>query len=201
MYIYGLFACICTNGFYFNTNTGLCQLVQLVGSTCSYDYQCVSNAICLASSTSSTSVCVCDSQYYNNGGYCSYKTQTFGTSCTIIDQCNLIQNNLRCINSVCKCDTTLETWDSVLSKCVPLSRYGSTCANVSNCLTGYNFVCQAPLAGGTRLACLCPSTMYYNVVTGSCTVSSLYNVQCSSRLECSNPNLMICATSGGVTKR
>ena len=80
--------------------------------------------------------------------------------------------------------------------------YAQTCITIANCISGYNFICTTPLAGGTRLACLCPSTMYYDIITATCKNTSSYGAQCNSRLECSNPNLMICASyNGGVTKR
>ena len=59
LYVYSLYSCLCNGGYYFNTNTGACELLSFVGSTCTHDYECVANAVCTTTSSSSTTICVC----------------------------------------------------------------------------------------------------------------------------------------------
>ena len=186
---------------WFNVNTGVCESTQLAGVQCSSDYECVNFAYCSYTlSSPNKKVCICDTMYYQHPNGQCYVKQGFNTSCSVIDQCNLNQYNLRCINSSCKCDLTTETWDTFYLKCVPLKTYGQTCSSSTDCINGFS--CAYPPAGGSRKACVCSSSKYFDWASGTCQTTKAYNTICNSRTECNNQDTMVCmTTNGGVTKR
>jgi hypothetical protein len=193
--------CECNNLYWFNTNTGVCEAKKYAGVICTYNYECVNQAYCTYTSSSPlVKVCICDTTYYAHpNGQCNVKSG-YTSGCTVIDQCNLNQNNLRCISGTCKCDLTAEVWDTFYQKCVPLKTYGQTCSSSPDCISG--FTCAYPPAGSTRKACICSSSQYFDWVSGTCQTTKTYNSICYSRAECNNQDTMVCmATNGGVTKR
>jgi hypothetical protein len=186
---------------WYNTNTGVCETTKLAGVQCTADYECVNFAYCTYTVSSPTKkVCVCDTKYYQHpNGWC-YVKYGYTSGCSFIDQCNLNQNNLRCISGTCRCDLSAEVWDTFYQKCVPLKTYGQTCSSSTDCISG--FTCAYPPAGNTRKACICSSSQYFDWVSGTCQTTKAYNSICYSRAECNNQDTMVCmATSGGTTKR
>ena len=208
--------CICGTMWYnyywwwYNPTTGLCEYKSYAGSPCTYDRQCVDFAYCTYTAASpNQKICVCDSMYYRgSNNQCNQKITSlnggygWGT-CSYIDQCNLNENNLRCINGICQCDLISEYWDTYFEKCMPLKTYGQTCGlsvASSNCISGFS--CLTPNAGGARKACLCTTSQYFDWVSGTCQTLKTYNAICNSRFECSNQVTMVClGTNGGATKR
>jgi len=198
--------CLCSGSYWFNTDKGACEPRKAPGSTCSVDWECINYAYC----EKATGSCVCDSAYYYSGGACNIKTITTNSNpswigCSLIDQCNWMQHNLRCFSSRCNCDLNLEYWDTLVYYCSPKKRYGQTCIATSDCIetTIFGLQClSTTIASGTRKACLCPSTQYFDVVTGICSTKKVYNSQCDKRSECADAEAMVCVTQGsGVTKR
>jgi len=191
--------CLCSNS-WFNTNTGTCDAKKTIGVSCSTDYECISGAYC--SQVSKT--CACDTVYFFSGGSCITK-YILNWGCNLVDQCNIAQFNLRCIGGSCKCDPNVEYWDSVAANCFPRKKYGQTCSATTDCIdtSTYGLQCLTlTSAGVTRKACQCPSAQYFELKTGICTAKKSYNVECSSRNECSNVDTMVCESqSGSVTKR
>ena len=198
----------CSGSYWYNPNTGQCELMSYVGQACSYEGQCTDYSYCqYSSSSASQKTCICDSGYYTSTSQtCIQKIQlNWGCSSTINNYCNLNQMNLRCFSGTCNCDTNTEYWDPYYLKCLPLRTYGQTCGVGS--LSSYTcqsiFQCTYP-SGGTsnRKACLCNSGYYFDQSTGTCQLTVGYNSICYNRFMCSNQVTMACiTTNGGTTKR
>lgn len=197
----GFSRCLCSSGYWYNSANGVCEQQKPAGASCTVDFECVSGAYCAKLSTGAN-ICACDSKLYNYNGQCNFKYQGYMTSCSLIDQCNLNQNNLRCISGSCRCDSTSEYWDAYALKCSLLKTYGQTCITASDCISSLTCTYPAAAIGGNRKACICPSGLYFDWITGTCLASKSYNSICNARAECVNPDTMVCSTqNGGTTKR
>lgn len=113
------------NNFYFNPLTGSCVYRTTQTGACSTASTCMFWAYCGQNTGDTYSKCYCDPllYYYDNANlYCRVRQSTYQSSCTIIDQCDLYTNNLRCFNGLCDCDPTFEIWNSNYTQCLNLYR-------------------------------------------------------------------------------
>ena len=171
------------NGYGESCLSNQCQDTQLL--------QCISGK-CQCTATSSwniqTQKCVAlklESRFH--GSYCKQG----------YTQC---QNNTKCINSICQCDTSTYYWTG--SSCVLKLYYNSACSvslsvvskncvsdiECNQCLTSSFLTCDSVLN-----KCLCSSSIYYyDSSLAKCSPFKTYYTSCTSSLECDSSVGLFC---------
>lgn len=138
-----LVTCQCAPDHYFDSTEYRCVRDQFIGQTCTYGYQCITNANCSSVSPFSNQ-CECISGYYYDTTQAICTTQlTYSTTCTSTYAC---VNNLVCIddpttNGVldykCLCLST-QYYITTNQTCVSLATFNEACSTTGrNCETRY----------------------------------------------------------------
>jgi hypothetical protein len=184
------FTCQCSSVNYWNGT--LCVPRLYPGQTCSSSMQCINSSSC------SSFICVCNSNYYYSTltGQCVPQL-AYATVCTLGNyQC---LNNTFCYDllsppAACTCDAAYYYYDG--TRCVVYATYGETCAAA---IYGpyCDFVSRSLVCIGTT--CTCSLANYYNgskcvpyrLVGFSCTASS----QCVTNAYCSSSQTCLCLTT------
>jgi hypothetical protein len=182
--------CQCLTTQYYNATSSSCTTGATNGSACSSSSGLYCNTADGLYCSSSTSTCVCSTNYYWNGTECLQSKYLYNT-CTATNQCPA---NGACTGNICKCTATTY-YNSTLNSCVTYSTYGQTCvANVfvtSECSSTQNLVCSSTTSG----LCQCSSSAYYNATGSTCSTKSNSGATCTSSSTCNDLLGLVCNSS------
>jgi hypothetical protein len=178
-----------SNIFLFRSYFSLNQLP--INSTCSFDYQCITNLSLSCSSTTSPSSCQCSDRYFYNTTKCTPKF-LYGSPCTSSLQCDSTLS-LTCNSTanVCTCNESSYIWDG--TNCDVRRTIGGSCTSDAQCLSYQNLTC--PTTGIWNGTCACPTNFYWNTAISSCTLKKLWNQTCATSYECYDGGYLSCQPS------
>ena len=155
---YPLPRCDCSDYYFFDLATNLCQPLSDRNSTCSDSCECMAPYRCVSG--------ICDCYYfYSSLNQTCVDFLTFGDQCSSTAQCAATPNALlSCITGTCACNAS-GYWDG--SQCQFTNNFRATCTTDSNCFSG--LVCRSIACLGSTKRCSCPDKKVYSALYGNCT--------------------------------
>lgn len=163
-----------------------------INSTCSFDYQCLTNLSLSCSSTTTPPSCQCANNYWYNLTKCTPKF-LYGSSCNNSLQCDstlLLTCNTTA--QICTCNQTEYVWDG--TQCVIRRTIGGACTSDSQCLVRQNLTCAT--SGVWNNTCACPTNYYWNTTSSLCELKKLWNSTCVTSYECYDGGYLSCQPNG-----
>lgn len=169
------YICQCLTTQYYNSSSGSCTTYATISASCNSASGLYCNTGAGLYCNSTTSTCVCTTNYYWNGTKCVQSLNLYDP-CTASAQC---PTNALCTLGVCKCSATTY-YNSTINTCVTYSSYNQQCiANVfvtSECSSTPGLTCSSTTSG----VCQCSSTNYWNFISGTCVAKVSFGLSCVS---------------------
>ncbi len=152
--------CLCTATTYFVSPNCVSRITY--GGACSASILCDTTLGLVCTS----SVCTCSATQYwstlSNGTQVCANLRTLGQSCTTYTDCQNSATSVKCVSSLCECDSSGYYLDQPTVTCLPLKAVGVTCTATYNFQCA-SFNCNASNICGNTI----PSTITSNVTQSS----------------------------------
>ncbi|CAF4620437.1 unnamed protein product [Rotaria sp. Silwood1] len=186
--------CDCLTNQYWWTGNNTCMQQLSYNSSCSFDYQCLTNLSLSCSSSTNPTSCQCADNYWYNSTKCTPKFLS-GSTCTNAIQCdNTVSLSCNLTTYTCTCNESINVWDG--TDCVARRSIGGECSSNSECLASQNLVCAT--TGVWAGTCACPTNYYWNTSTSLCVIKKLWNATCSTSYECYDGGYLSCQPSAAL---